>query len=111
MDKLFNNLFIKEKEKNEKTHKLIQTYLENSNINEKEWNNYNKLSKLINNCINIENNISLINDDLKIMKNNIKLNKVNLVYNFYPEENDSLNNFLEIIKKFGCIYSNSFQFK
>ena len=74
--------------------------LEKGKAIDKEWNN-NKLYSLINDSINIANNIKEINQiNEKIKKCNLNQN---IKIKFYPEEEDEINKFLEIIKTFGNI--------
>ena len=74
-------------------------------INKEDINSDNKLISLINDCINVEKNIS----EIKIINENIKKvkNFNNLQIKFIPEKEEETSEFLEIIKKFGkinCIY-------
>ena len=67
--------------------------------------NENKLSSFINDCINIEKNIrniEEINTGIKNCKNHI-----NQKIHFIPEDNDTLEQFLENIKKFGKLEQNN----
>ena len=72
-------------------------------IIDNEWDDKNKLSSLINDCINIEENIKEINK----IKDNIKnyKSKLNLEIKFSPgeESDDEIIQFLESTKKFGKI--------
>ena len=78
----------------------IKKNLEKRKFQEDEWNNVNKLSSLINYCINIENdikNINILNDDIKNCK---KFNDYEI--KFTPE-NKTIDEFIQSIKKFGKI--------
>ena len=73
----FNEDLVK---KSEKMPNEIKKSLENGKITDKDWDDNTKLSLLINNCINIENNIidiNIINDkikkDIKNTNQNIKV--------------------------------------
>ena len=101
-DKIYcNEDIIKESEKLPNKTKIL---LEKGKAIDKEWNN-NKLNSLINDCINIENNIKEINNiNEKIKKCNLNQN---IKINFYPEEEDEINKFLEKIKSFGNIRDTS----
>ena len=103
VDNKFDNLYFKEEliKESEKLPNKIKIFLEKGKTINTDWNNENKLIELINDCINIENsiqNINMINKNLNesISKNNI--------FNFYPEEKDSIIGFLRtIIKLFQMI--------
>jgi DNA repair exonuclease SbcCD ATPase subunit len=100
-DNTFNNLYFGEDliKISEKLQKKIKISLDNGKKINDEWNNDNKLSSLINGCINIEMNISeieTINEKLE------KANITNIDIDFTPkiiEEND----FYLKIKDFGKI--------
>ena len=63
IDKQFDETFFKEEliKESEKLPKKVNTLLQSSKIEDNVWNDKNKLSFLINNCINIENSIKDIN--------------------------------------------------
>ena len=111
IDKKFDEIYFSEKiiKDNEKLPNKIKPLLEKIKNNNKDWDDKNKLSSIINDCINLENTIKeiqIINENIK--KCNLKTNKK---LKFTPEEND-INNFLEKIKSFGKVYlPNIFQFK
>ena len=102
VDKKFVNLFGEEDiiKESEKLPNKIKTSLEKGKLLDNDWNDNNKLSFSLNNCIDIEDNIKKIN----IINNNIqkcKLNKdVNISFNI---DDDYLNNYLKNIKTFGCL--------
>ena len=98
-DNYFNEAIIKE---NEKLPNIIKKSLDiGKSIIDKEWNDENKISSLINDCLDIENSINKINS---INENLEKCNKSNnLIIQFNPEKESEINNFLETIKTFGKI--------
>ena len=102
----FNEDIIK---KSEKLPDKIKKALEKgNNITDNEWNDNNKLSLLINMCINVENNINEIN----IINENIKKCNKNKKFNIKFKPNESgINSFIEKIKIFGNISNNNFRFK
>ena len=63
IDKKYNDVYFNENIilKNEKMPNKVKNSIEKGIIIEKEWDNNDKLSSLINDCINIENNIKAIN--------------------------------------------------
>jgi len=80
----------------------IKTSLEKGKITDEEWQDENKLSSLIHECLNIENNIisiNLINNIIKESENNMK-NKIR----FYPEEKNDINKILSNLFNFGKLY-------
>ena len=104
LDKEFDNLFIKgnltkniDKLKNE-----IKINLEKGKLIDNDWNDSNKLSLLINNCINIEKNtqdLEEINEKAK------KCNKGNIEkIKFIPEDENDINKLLKEIQSFGNVY-------
>ena len=101
VDKQFDELFIKE-EKMKEWEKLpdkVKISLELGKTLSEQWNNNKKLSYLIDNCLNIENNINVIN----VIDENIKkLESKNIDLLFKPEEKEK-NKFLDKIKNFGKI--------
>ena len=107
-DKQFNNLFVNEKvlKESENLTNKIKHSIEKGKRIDNQWNDNNKLSSLINDCINIENNITnsnLINENLKKCYSNKNI-KLNFSY-------DELNNIIDSIKPFGIIYYNNYKFK
>ena len=105
VDKYFDDSFFKQDiiKQSEKLPKKIKLSLEKGKIIDKECK-INKLSLIINECINIEKNIKNINEiDEKIkICNNFKNNII-----FTPEK-EELNKFLQNIKNFGKILEYSF---
>ena len=68
-----------------------------------EWDNENKLSFLINDCLYIENNIkeiNIINESVYKFNN---LDKSNI--HFFPDKDDIINSFIHNIQTFGKIIS------
>ena len=78
----------------------IKKSLEKGKLSDDDWNNNNKLSSLINDCINIENNIKNINYINDNIKNSNNFKKIKII--FSPKD-DSINEFIQCIKKFGKI--------
>ena len=109
VDEKYDDLFFKEEiiKKYEKLPKKISVLSENGKNINKFWNNHNKLSSLINDCINIEKNIDHINEiNEKILKG--KAN-INLKIKFSPEEIQK-HSILEQIKSFGNIFDFSYKY-
>ena len=106
LDNQFNTLSPDINE-SEKLPKKIQELLENGKLIDKDWDDNNRLNRLINDCINIENNIKNINNINQKIKKYI-LNK-NVLIKFNPEE-DGINALLKTIKNFGMIYNNEYKF-
>ena len=102
IDNKYNDNFCREDiiEESIKLPNKIKKSLEKGKISDDDWNNNNKLSSLINNCINIENNIKNINYINDNIKNTKKLNDIKIHFN--PKE-ESINGFIQNIKKFGEI--------
>ena len=77
----------------------IKISLEKGIISDNDWNDINKLSSIINDCINIENGIKDINliDD-KIKQCNLKKD-VTFIFDYKDKEEKLLN----IINEFGSI--------
>ena len=100
VDDIYDKVFFKEEmiKESEKLPDKIKLYLEKGNLINKEWND-EKIGSIINDCINIENNISYIN---KVKKEVEKCNSIKVEIRFVPEEN-KINEFLEAIKAFGEI--------
>ena len=111
IDDIFNKNFIDENllKEGEKLPNKIKSSLEKVKSMDKEWEN-NNLNKCINNCIVIENEIekiNLINQQItKCIGNDTS--KIH----FFPNDN-SINEILDNIKKFGKIdiLSNNFKFR
>ena len=111
VDKQYNKLYCNEKiiKQSENLPNKIKISLEKGKIVNKEWNNYNQLNSLINDCINIENNIKVINNIYDIIKN-INLNK-NKNIKFIPEEENNYKDLLESIKRFGNVCYDNYKFR
>jgi len=103
IDKAFNELFLNENiiKDSEKLPSKIEISLDKGKSINNNWTNF-KLNSLINDCLNIENNISDINKINQSMKK-YKNSQNNIT--FKSSENDSQNLF-ELIKSFGIIYQN-----
>ena len=100
IEKFGNNDIIRE---GEKLPNKIKSSLEKGKLIDVEWNDNNKLSSLIYNCINIEDNIikiNIINDKIKEHKNNINLDI------FIETEN--FDNIINSVKSFGKIYEKQY---
>ena len=100
IDKKFGENFLNEEMIKEslKLPNKIKKNLEKGKSLDKDWTDNNKLSSLINSCINIEiniKNINIMNDNLK----KCKLNK-NPKFDFLLEE-ESANDFIKRIKELG----------
>ena len=108
IDKHFTNLFFDDKliKESENLANKIKDSLEKGRIIDNEWEDNNKLSPLINDCIIIENNIkysNLIYNSLQKCKSNKNI-KINFIY-------EDINNILERINNFGIVYYNNFKFR
>ena len=102
IDNKYNNLFFTEKliNQSDKLPNEIKKSLEKGRKINGDWNNGNKLNKKIQDCLDIENNISIINEiNQKIEKCNSSKIKTKIV----PENDNELNEFLKTIKIFGKI--------
>ena len=106
VDNKFNELFGNEDiiREGEKLPNKIKLSLEKGKINENDWNDNNKLSSIINICINIEGdvkNINIINENIKNYKinNDIKID--------FDLENEYFDNFIYTIKSFGILYASN----
>ena len=103
VDKEFEELFFDEKivKKSEILPQEIKTYLEKGKKINNEWEDKEKLSSIINDCINIENainDINSINDNIKNCKE-----KKDYVVKLKPNE-EELEDMLNGIKEIGEIY-------
>ena len=106
VDNKFNELFGNEDiiREGEKLPNKIKLSLEKGKINENDWNDNNKLSSIINICINIEDNIKNIN----IINENIKNYKINNDIKIdFDLENEYFDNFIYTIKSFGILYASN----
>jgi hypothetical protein len=104
VDKEFDNSYFKEDiiKKSQTLPEILKKSLQLGKIEDKDWNDKNKLNLLINNCINIENtinNANIINESIKKFENS-----KDLKIKFNLEEND-IQKFLKTIKEFGEIIS------
>ena len=104
IDEEFDNLYFKEDiiKESQKLPEILKKSLQLGKIEDKDWNDKNKLNLLINNCINIENaisNINIINESIKKFENS---NDLKIKFN--PEE-IYIQKFLKSIKEFGEIIS------
>ena len=107
-----DDLFSSEKKKYEPTSKEIEKLLDKSRDMGDDWNNSDKISSCINDCLIIENNVKNINSDINKIKDNIDIKNISPGVRFYPDESETINLFLEKIKNFGYFYTNtSFKFK
>ena len=106
VDEIYNEIFIKDeiiKESN-KLPNTIKASLEKANLIDKDWNDDNKLSLCINECLNIENNIKYINEINDKIKQSQNYNEINIDFSFDQK-------FIEEIETFGYIahYFNIFK--
>ena len=116
VDDIINNknddLFLSEKKKYEPTSKEIEKLLDKSREMGDDWNNSDKITSCINDCLIIENNVKNINSDIIKIKDCIDIKNISPGVRFYPDESGAVNHFLEKIKNFGYFYTNiSFKFK
>ena len=105
IDKKFDDNFCKENiiEESIKLPNKIKKNLEKGKISENDWNDANKLSSLINYCINIGmdiKNINNINDNIK------NCHRFNYYLIKFSPENESIDTFIKSIKAFGNIELN-----
>ena len=110
VDTQFESLYFKEDiiKESEKLPNKIKLSLEKGKINDDEWKDDNKLSSLINICINIEKKIKEIDIINKKIKNS---NTSNLIIKFNSNDYKE-NKLINSINKFGDVYfTNKFQFK
>ena len=102
IDNKFDSLYFKEEiiKQSEKLPKIIKISLEKGKLINNDWDNNDKLSFKINDCLEIENNIQSIKKiNEKIQDCNSKMR----VFKFFPENENELDDFLKIIKIFGEI--------
>ena len=116
VDKIINekndDLFSNEKKKYEPTSTEIEKLLDKSKEIGEDWDNSDKISLCINDCLIIENNVKNLNNNIIKMKENIDIKNISPGVRFYPDESEAINLFLEKIKNFGYFYTNSsFKFK
>ena len=103
---MMKHIYQKKNKRNDKLPDKIKISLDKGKTSEKEFNNQNKLSELINDCINIENNILFINQTNQEIKKAKK--EMNTKIKFYPEKSETINNILSNIIKFGELYKEKF---
>ena len=104
VDNKYKDLFGNENiiKESEKLPNKIKLSLEKGKLIDNEWNDNNKLSSIINNCIDIEDNIKNIN----IINNNIKNCKLNNNMNIeFNIGEDELDNLIQKIKLIGKIFN------
>ena len=101
VDDKYDDLFSNEKKKYEPTYNEIEKLLEKSKEIDEDWNNPNKISSCINECLNIENNVKTLNNDITKLKENVNVNNISPGIRFYPEGTEAINPFLEKLKNFG----------
>ena len=102
VDNKFNEIYFNEDliKKSEKLPNKVKISLEEGNLIETGWEeNNNNLNYFINNCINIENNLSDIN---KVKENINKFKDIIVDIKFFPEDENNLN-ICDNIMKFGEI--------
>ena len=107
VDKLYDKTYIQENKTKDinKLPEIIKTSLEKGKFSKEDWTNKDQLSFVLNNCINIEKDISYINEinqAFQKMKNLMKLK-----IKFSPEEKDDINDILNKISNFGKIYKDN----
>ena len=104
VDQIYDNTYIRDntiKEIDNFPNKIKHS-IEKGKLTEEEWQDKNKLSSIIHDCLNIEKNIlsiNLINNIIKQSKNNMKTK-----IKFYPEEKNDINKILSNIFYFGKVY-------
>jgi len=96
-------LFFKEQliKESEKLPNIVKTSLEKGKIKENDWNDENKLNKIINDCIKIENtikNLNLVYDKISVFNSN-----KDLEIEFNPKNTEIEEGLLNEIKEFGII--------
>ena len=106
VDKKFDEIYVNENiiKQSQCLPNKIKISLEKGKNIDKEWNEDINLNSLINDCISIENNIK----EIKNIDNHIKKNNDSQNYEimFYPEEENNINEFINVIKKFGYFCNN-----
>ena len=104
VDQIYDNTYIRDntiKEIDNFPNKIKHS-IEKGKLTEEEWQDKNKLSSIIHECLNIEKNIICIN----IINNIIKQSKINMEtkIKFYPEEKNDINKILSNLFNFGKVY-------
>ena len=99
VDKQFDTIYFKEElvKEAEKLPKKVKISLENSKKANNEWNDNNKISSIINDCILIENNIKEMDIVNECVKKNNEINKI-LIFN---KEEKEMADFMNKIKQIG----------
>ena len=108
VDKKFDEIFLDQSiiKQKENLPKRAMISLEKGKSINKEWDDENKLTMLINNCIDIENEIKEINHINTKIK---KLNEYEFIdIKFIPFEEQKINEFIEKINTFGEIKVNMY---
>ena len=101
VDKKFDELFFKEEliKEGEKLPNKVKISLEKGIISDNDWNDENKLSSIINDCIYIENSIK----DINLINNKIKQGNLQkdlkIIFKYEDKKEMLLNN----ISEFGNI--------
>ena len=103
IDKKYDEMFFKEEliKESEKLPNIVKISLEKGKINENDWNDETKLSKIINDCIKLENTIKKINliyDKISEFNSNKELE-----FEFNPKIDEIEKNLLKEMKEFGNI--------
>ena len=104
VDQIYDNTYVKDNAIKiiDNLPNKIKSSLEKGKLTEEEWQDKNKLSSIIHECVNIEKNIisiNLINNIIKQSKNNMKTK-----IKFYPEEKNDINKILSNLFNFGKVY-------
>ena len=104
VDQIYDNTYIRDNtiKVMDNLPNKIKHSIEKGKLTEEEWQDKNKLSSIIHDCLNIEKNIlsiNLINNIIKQSKNNMKTK-----IKFYPEEKNDINKILSNIFYFGKVY-------
>ena len=106
----YNDLYFQESliKKSEQIPEIIKISLEKGKLIEEQKNNVNKLSSLINDCINLENSI----EDINTINKSIEKSKSykNLKIKFLIDDKE-INSFLKLINSFGNIGNNQYKYK
>ena len=104
VQKLYNNTYINDAviKQIDKLPNNIKILLEKGNLTDKEWNHEDKLSSLLNECINIENNIVNINETNELIKKSKDEMKTDI--KFFPETKNDFDIFFKSINTFGELY-------
>ena len=103
IDRKFEDIYFKEDliKDAEKLPNKIKFSLEKSKINDNDWNDENKLSSIINDCIEIENNIKNIEIINEKIRKSQESNKLKIYLDLEKENKSHLDKFIKSIKLFG----------